>query len=1645
MKRAVILCTVFFIAGLVSFFPSQAEAATNWTDQVSPINYMNFADIEIADFTNDGIIDVVAANPEAGNPYSLCSGLPVWIGTVYYQNNRWNWALSLSSSPTGRSPTRVYADPGNIGNLAFQRVLVGNTGNMMATWTVTKHSDADIGSVTSPVPVTVTKVGDWPDFWNTRYDTWRFTYNATNNEYRVNSTVWGNQENDLYDGVDYVSDHGQIGIRLTTEYPPDNSAVITVTTTPAGFVASASYHSHPEAVLLDENQQGPHLGVDFVSANRSFAFVIDPHQIDPDAEAGDSFTFTSPGGPFTNEAYVDVETADFNRDGHADIIACGPNGIDLFFHKDPELGEIGFFPASGSIPPGYNPKPVDISLTRLRSLPSGYTFENNPNALSTELWTMTYSNGKWNINGEISGDQPQFDPGDPYNWEGTWCSQFEINFPDPNFQFRNNDRFRFSTYSASWSADQGPDVSDSYSSISVADFNRDGVYDLVASKSSGGIDVFYYIYDSGTDTYYWLMGSGPQFSGQLNQLKTKDLNRDGYVDIAAVSAQGIHLWRGLDDLLWATDSGPVSAQSFISLTLGDFNKDGFFDIAATSTAKSIFVYYLREDGSWFTRVKASIPEKDRANIGNGAVSAVKVSNSVTVSELWTLTCTQAAPDSGSFQVRGDISGVEPTLARVNELFQSSDGSVEFTIYDGDVDYVVGDKFTFLTSRGPLSYLKYDSITTGDLDNDGNLDLFAANNEGNGLRVWLGNGNYGWTAETPATDQNSWNRILGSHDINFDGNPDILASSSTFGGLHTWIGDDMDKFRWTGWLYFPVALGSYAKLTHGDFNNDGKVDIVAANIENNKDGIWVWEGDNLGNFINQPGPTNKSKYYSVAAADINLDGRTDIVAGHDSDGFDCWLSQPDWGWTASTSSVSTGSVWDVSIVDIDRNGAPDVATAQNYLPGSYAVIVYLNDGHGYFDSTRTITATSTQFNHWDVASADFDHNGWPDLVCSQKVGNPGIRVLWSNTNETTDHLDCEYYYYQTSGFDHFYGICVDDFNKDSQMDFVAGEDGHGLTGFFGRGSLAIRHTTCTFDSVGFGSSQIRDVTSADLTNDGVPDVVAASKGAGVSAFRSNLQSPGASNFANMTAPATDGDYIGVTIADVNGDGLRDIIAASEGSGASGINLWVSNRDFTMLKIQTHFPASGGEFNIGADRSITMKFSKAVDFASVTYENIQLKRDTILVPYSLFATSTTEIRLDPIGFQRDVEYTVTIRGGSDGLRDALGNMFDGNGDSKPQEPPADDYQFTFTTVDHVAPSVPTHLTSQPIDRGVIISWAANNDPTLDKDLTGYWLCRKYADDETSYIEHFYTKEECGLPPVVTVRGLDYGRPMQFAIVSEDGSQNYSDYSEWIEATPSSQSPQLWWAGYYTSNVSYAQGGPLSLLAYVYDVQNDANSVEIYFGGMPTGVMLYDDGNHGDFSAGDGIFGFTLSLLPGQVPSGSYLLELVAHDAAGNSSFLWPYMHIHDDLPGQSGNAGHANWMESQEHRFQIETSIPWGASSAGPGKPQIWLAGFQANPTANFAYGPKHALTAIISDSDGPSDIVEVQLYYAGIPLGMMFSDAGEAEDFAAGDTVWGLDLTMNGSWQNPEGPYLPVGPLALEIRARDQSGNVSDAWPYLVSH
>ncbi|MBN2054727.1 hypothetical protein JW905_07385, partial [bacterium] len=108
-----------------------------------------------------------------------------------------------------------------------------------------------------------------------------------------------------------------------------------------------------------------------------------------------------------------------------------------------------------------------------------------------------------------------------------------------------------------------------------------------------------------------------------------------------------------------------------------------------------------------------------------------------------------------------------------------------------------------------------------------------------------------------------------------------------------------------------------------------------------------------------------------------------------------------------------------------------------------------------------------------------------------------------------------------------------------------------------------------------------------------------------------------------------------------------------------------------------------------------------------------------------------------------------------------------------------------------------------------------------------------------------------------------------------------------------PFLLMAGYEYTTLYESAGGRFICLAAVHDPDGlqDVASVEIHYAGLPTGCFLRDDGTQSDFAAGDGVYGYVVTIGEGLMTgmAGEYTLELVVTDTQGNRSDPWPYFIV------------------------------------------------------------------------------------------------------------------------------------------------------------
>ena len=114
-----------------------------------------------------------------------------------------------------------------------------------------------------------------------------------------------------------------------------------------------------------------------------------------------------------------------------------------------------------------------------------------------------------------------------------------------------------------------------------------------------------------------------------------------------------------------------------------------------------------------------------SNTGDGTITSVN-GDLRTPTETWTLTCTVAAVDGGTFSVVGSVSGAKAD-ATVGVSYDN--GQISFIINDGATDWAVGDTITIDIVRDISELTLKKSLSTIQVECSGDLSSLSFDIEG----------------------------------------------------------------------------------------------------------------------------------------------------------------------------------------------------------------------------------------------------------------------------------------------------------------------------------------------------------------------------------------------------------------------------------------------------------------------------------------------------------------------------------------------------------------------------------------------------------------------------------------------------------------------------------------------------------------------------------------------------------------------------------------------------------------------------------------------------------------------------------------------------------------------------------------------------
>ena len=267
-----------------------------------------------------------------------------------------------------------------------------------------------------------------------------------------------------------------------------------------------------------------------------------------------------------------------------------------------------------------------------------------------------------------------------------------------------------------------------------------------------------------------------------------------------------------------------------------------------------------------------------------------------------------------------------------------------------------------------------ALAAADFNNDAHLDLLVGNSYTAGMGVALGNGD--GTFDAPITFET--NHIITSFSLaDFDGNGrlDLALVLGSMGDIYLFSGDGAGGFDSAALLHTD-EWWNFTILAAGDFNGDGHIDL-AARGRNGSGVLYVFLGDGQWNFSK----STQSIQYSERCAelvvgDVNEDGNQDLLqAGRE--GLSVLLSHGDGTFGDATplaSGANTPFVPSVALADIDGDAHLDVVAA---LSEDNRIGVLLGDGTGQFGPAQPY-APGVSNPEW-LAVADFNHDGRMDLA------------------------------------------------------------------------------------------------------------------------------------------------------------------------------------------------------------------------------------------------------------------------------------------------------------------------------------------------------------------------------------------------------------------------------------------------------------------------------------------------------------------------------------------------------------------------------------------------------------------------------------------------------------------------------------------
>ena len=299
--------------------------------------------------------------------------------------------------------------------------------------------------------------------------------------------------------------------------------------------------------------------------------------------------------------------------------------------------------------------------------------------------------------------------------------------------------------------------------------------------------------------------------------------------------------------------------------------------------------------------------------------------------------------------------------------------------------------------GPLTSMQPRDFATADINHNNSIEiLIGGEGDQKGLQIWeINKASNTWNLHSSPIESGIFHAVKFA-DINNDGWADIIAvrsDSTEDGGIFVLLNDGNGKWlSGTG----PMVKGIFTGLSVEDLNDDGNLDIIASRrgglgASRSRDQLWeqvggiqIWYGDGNARWEPEVIPT-ESDAESVTVADINRDGRLDIVAGLYQKGLRFWLGDAE-GWQEE--SVSNAGTWSaVRIGDLDSDGDRELIASSSVGTG---IAIWSWKGDEFVAEDQQVPNYGV---YLDLDLGDVQQRGQLDIAATRADGSTEV---WSSS-------------------------------------------------------------------------------------------------------------------------------------------------------------------------------------------------------------------------------------------------------------------------------------------------------------------------------------------------------------------------------------------------------------------------------------------------------------------------------------------------------------------------------------------------------------------------------------------------------------------------------------------------------------------------